>query len=141
MTDRAFFDTNVNVYLFDVAEPEKRAMAMALLQRPLRFEPVFSAQVLSEFFTVTTHKLKRPLTPLEATEAIRDFARMEVVPVDTSLVLDAIRLRELHRLSYWDSLILAAAIRGRCEILLSEDFSHGAVLSGVRIKNPFRGLR
>lgn len=139
MTDRAFVDTNVNVYLFDAGEPVKRAIAMELLRRPSRYEPVLSGQVLSEFFTVTTQKLKTPLTPSAANAAVRDFAMLDVIPIDARLVLAAIQLRQLHQLSYWDALILAAAVQGRCTVLLSEDFTHGAVLSGVRVENPFHG--
>ena len=66
-------------------------------------------------------------------------AMLDVIPIDARLVLAAIQLRQLHQLSYWDALILAAAVQGRCHVLLSEDFAHGAVLSGVRIENPFLG--
>jgi predicted nucleic acid-binding protein len=42
------------------------------------------------------------------------------------------------RISYWDGLIVAAARRGGCETLLTEDLSDGAIIAGVRVENPFR---
>ena|GEM_PF-3021718 len=54
---------------------------------------------------------------------------------DSLLLALAIEARE--RLSFWDSLIVAAAARGRASLLLSEDLSHGRTLAGVRVSNPF----
>ena len=41
-------------------------------------------------------------------------------------------------LSYWDAALLSAAVKGRCEILLTEDLNHGQTIAGVKIVNPFR---
>ncbi len=43
-----------------------------------------------------------------------------------------------HRISFWASLILAAAEAANAAVLLSEDLSHGQVIAGVRVENPFR---
>jgi predicted nucleic acid-binding protein len=45
---------------------------------------------------------------------------------------------EIHRLSYWDAAIVAAARALGCRELLSEDISHGREVEGVSINNPFR---
>jgi predicted nucleic acid-binding protein len=39
--------------------------------------------------------------------------------------------------SFWDSLIIQAAIKGGASLLLSEDLSGGQTIRGVTIKNPF----
>ncbi len=137
MTDRAFIDSNVSVYAFDTTDRRKQELALGLFAHPRRFEPVVSGQVLSEFYNAVTRKLRVPLSPAEALLAVQEFSALEVVPIDAGLVIDAIRLCGRYQLSYWDGLILAAAVQASCPVLLSEDFSHGAVLSGVRIENPF----
>jgi len=45
----------------------------------------------------------------------------------------------VHRLSFWDALIVATATRCGATTLLTEDLNAGQVLEGVRIVNPFAG--
>jgi len=66
--------------------------------------------------------------------------RCRSIQVDTSLVLGAIDLHLVHRLSFWDALIVKAAVAGGCRCLYSEDLQHGRIVEGVRIENPFIGL-
>ena len=50
-------------------------------------------------------------------------------------------LRTNHRFSYWDSLIVAAALDAGCDTLYSEDMQHGQVVEGrLRLVNPFVGV-
>ena len=47
-------------------------------------------------------------------------------------------LAELYRFSFYDSLIVAAAIESNCAILYSEDLQNGQVIENeLTIKNPF----
>ncbi|HUO85631.1 MAG TPA: VapC toxin family PIN domain ribonuclease, partial [Thermoanaerobaculia bacterium] len=62
---------------------------------------------------------------------------MDVVRIDLGLILSAIDLHRLHSLSFWDALIVRAAVLAGCSVLLSEDFQHGEMIDGVRIENPF----
>ena len=57
--------------------------------------------------------------------------------IDYDLVIRAVGIQELYRLSYWDSLILSAAERSGCDTLYSEDLSHGQNYGGIECKNPF----
>ncbi len=41
------------------------------------------------------------------------------------------------RLSFWDALIVTSAVQAKTEILLSEDLSHGQIIEGVQVENPF----
>ena len=60
-----------------------------------------------------------------------------MVSIDHPLVRDGIRQSREAGISYWDGLIVAAARRARCDVVVSEDLSHGATIGGVRIENPF----
>lgn len=65
------------------------------------------------------------------------LARLDVVSIQPSLILDAIDLHRLHSLSFWDALILRAAAASGCRRLLTEDLQSGRTIAGVQIENPF----
>ncbi len=132
----SFVDTNVLLYTVDNAEPEKSRVAATLLEERAD-ELVLSAQVLSEFYAVSTRRLSTPLSEAEAAAFIDDLARLPIVAIDFGVVRDGIHWSREAQLSYWDGLILAAARRAGCETLLTEDLSHGATIAGITIENPF----
>ena len=133
---RAFVDTNILVYAHDADEPAKREIALAwLLDNAGEF--VVSAQVLAEFYVTVTRKLSRPLATAVAAEQLKELANGAVVPVDSELVRSAARLSREHQVSLWDAMIVRAASRGGCDVVVSEDLAHGAILDGVQVLNPF----
>ncbi|MDR0594802.1 MAG: PIN domain-containing protein [Bifidobacteriaceae bacterium] len=134
MTAPVFVDTNVLVYYFDQDEPTKRERAEQVMAA---IDPVLSAQVLSEFYWTVTRKLARPVGADQAGLAVSRWARFRVIPITAALVAAAIQTGKEHQLAYWDALILEAAVAAGCEELLTEDLADGAVLRGVRIRNPF----
>lgn len=131
----AFVDTNVLVYAFDASDAQKQARAVELIESGPQF--VVSAQVLGEFFVTVTRKLATPLDHATAAAAVERLSRLPVVPVDARLVAAAVQTSHAKVLSYWDSLIVEAAVTAGCDRILTEDLSHGAVLRGVTIENPF----
>jgi len=133
----SFVDTNVIVYAFDVGNDRKRQVALELLGDP-SLQLVVSVQVLSEFYWTVTRKLVPPLEAEAAHDVVRHLSEGEVVPIDASLVDAAITLARQHRLAVWDAAILAAARRSGCSELLTEDLDDGAIIEGVRIRNPFQ---
>lgn len=136
--DRVFVDTNVLAYLFDEAEPDKRDIAAARLEREReQRELVVSTQVLQELYVCLTRG-KDPIATAETAErAVRDAARLTTVQVDVPLVFQAIRRTRDASLSFWDALIVEAALASRCNTLLSEDMNDGQVFEGLCIENPF----
>lgn len=142
MSVKAFADTNLLVYAFDTGEPDKQAIAKRLIaDYGCRGALVISTQVLQEFFVVTTRKLSKPLSPELASEAIEQFACYSLVQVDVTLILDAIRRHRETRFSFWDCLILEAALSAKCDTLISEDLQHDQQIDGMKIVNPFRNER
>jgi predicted nucleic acid-binding protein len=140
MSARTFCDTNVLVYLVDLAYPEKRAVARSLVERlGSEGQLVTSTQVLLEFYWTSTRKLKVPLAPEEARAIIQEFAAHTVVSADADLVMRALRFSEKHRLSIWDAMIVQAALHAGCQELLSEDMQDGWKIDKLTIKNPFSG--
>ena len=130
-----FLDTNVVVYAFDGADPEKQAIAIAILEGEDRL--VVSTQVLLETWWVLTRRLAEPLTEDDALAVIDTLAQLPVVNTDTELVRRAIRASHRDQLAVWDALILEAAKSGGCDVVLSEDMQHGRDHGGVVVENPF----
>jgi predicted nucleic acid-binding protein len=98
---------------------------------------LLSIQVLQEFFVSATRKIPQPLALKEAQHIVNDLLTWEVVVNDGDSILEAIELHSSHKYSFWDSLIIQAAIKGGASLLLSEDLSGGQTIRGVTIKNPF----
>ena len=133
---RSFFDTNILLYSDDAADPRKNALATDLIarQRAIR-EAVLSIQVLQEYFVNAVAKLKVDVTV--ARRRVELFSRFELVLPDPAMVLAAIDLHRLNRLSFWDSMVVDAARVSGCSILYSEDLNAGQTIAGVKIVNPF----
>ena len=127
-------DTNVLLYMFDLADEDKRHRALRVV-RELGSRVIVSTQVLQEFFWVATKKLG--MHPPMVREIVHELCDGEVVPSTPSLVGDAIDLSIVTGFTLWDSLIIQAAIVARCESVFTEDLSDGRVVKGVRIVNPF----
>jgi predicted nucleic acid-binding protein len=132
----AFLDTTVLVYAIDRSEPAKRKIAQELLARRAD-DSVVSAQVLSELYAVITRKFRDSITPEQAASFVDRISNLPVVAIDAELVRVAIAISRDAQLSYWDGLILAAARVAGCDVVLTEDLSHGSTIAGVRIENPF----
>jgi len=58
------------------------------------------------------------------------------VPANASLVLDAHEVSRTWKLSWFDALIVEAAIRSGCERLFSEDLGHGQVFESLMVESP-----
>jgi predicted nucleic acid-binding protein len=135
---RPFFDTNVLVYAFDEGEPEKREVALALIKEHLEEgDGILSVQVLREFY-VSVRRLARPLSAAEAEEALGSLAVFSPITEDWRMVVGATRRSRELTLSFWDALIVEAALRAGAGRLLTEDLQHGQRIGGLTVENPFR---
>ena len=135
---KTFFDTNVLVYTFDASEPAKRERAQLLLEaHTARGETLLSTQVLQEFYVAATRKLALAVDEQTAHDAVKELALLPIVQVDPGMILAAIRRSHRERLSFWDALIVEAAIQGGASTLYTEDLQSGASFDGLRVVNPF----
>jgi len=139
MNDKVLVDTNVLVYAYDRAEPQKQQQAIALLDQLVQHDMgALTTQILAEFFVTVTRKLAAPLNPADAYTRIEHFLLAWTVYETSGLVvLEAARGVRDHQLSYWDAQIWATARLYQSPVVLSEDFSSGSSLEGVRFVNPF----
>ena len=128
---KPFFDSNVLLYL--VTTDAKADKAEILLEAG----GVISVQVLNEFASVTSRKFKMAWPDVrEALDALR--AGCEVIPLTVEIHEGALTITEKYGFSFYDSLILAAAMQAKCRTVYSEDMQNGQIVQGVTIRNPFK---
>lgn len=131
-----FVDTNVLIYADDTRDASKQLRAREWLlmlwqQRSGRL----STQVLNEYYVNVTRKLG--LAQGDARAKVRRFQLWQPWQMDHQTVETAWGVEARFGLSYWDSLIVAAAAQSGCTHLLSEDLQHGQRIDAVTIINPF----
>lgn len=136
MSVRSFFDSNVLVYTDDASAPAKQRRALELLSEHRRSRTgVVSLQVLQEYFVSVTRKLH--LDAALARRKVELLAEFDVASPDVHDILAAIDLHRLHRLSFWDALIVRSAKQSGCGFVFSEDMQAHREIEGVHIVNPF----
>ena len=132
-----FLDTNVLVYAYDASAPEKRHLAQNLVRRAVRGELITSTQVLAEFATTLLYKLTPPVRPEELMDVLDALSPIRTITADAELVRRAVEAHAKYGMHFWDGMIVAAAERGRCERIWSEDLNSGQEYFGVVVENPF----
>jgi len=136
-----FLDSNVLVYLFDERDALKRERAEALVRQGLdRRSAHISFQVVQETLNVLTRKLTPPVPPAQA-QSLLGALLMPLCRVwpSEALYRKALGLQARWRFSFYDALIVAAALEAGCTRLLTEDLQDGQQVETLRIENPFRG--
>jgi predicted nucleic acid-binding protein len=134
-----FIDTNVLLYLVDEKDHDRRKAAEALIFRVTESGTgAISFQVVQECLNVLVGKLKKPMTSEQARRFLETFLRplWRVMPSE-ALYTRAIEIRTRYRFSFYDSLIVAAALVAGCTTLYSEDLQDGQRIEGLTIVNPF----
>lgn len=132
-------DTNLLVYMFDLAEYQKRETAIRVLHElEIHQRGCLSVQCLSEFVNATTRRKVPLLTLAEAATQVDNFLQaFPTFPITPTIVIDALRGAREHSVSYYDAQIWACAHLNQIPVIFSEDFSDGRVIEGVRFANPF----
>jgi predicted nucleic acid-binding protein len=136
MSALVFVDTNVLLYALDDADLTKQAAARAWraeLWKNKRGRVSF--QVLQEFYAVVERKW--PAAREDARAEIRDLLAWRPTPIDADVLERAWGIQNRYKLSFWDALIVAAAIAGSCRYVLSEDLQHQQKFDAIMVVNPF----
>jgi len=137
--DKVFVDTNVLVYAYDKDAGKKHRIAVDIMKDLWRSgRGTISAQILQEFFVTLTKKISAPMDISDVRETIRRLSKWDILLIDVDAIIRATELQERYKYSFWDSLIIAAAIAGGARTILSEDLADGQTIQGLTIKNPFK---
>ena len=136
---RAFFDTNVLAYASDLDNKEKQIVAQDLVEKAgSSKQMVISTQVLQEFYVTAVKKIG--ISQLDAKSLIHTLLLGEVVTIDHFEVVRAVDGNILWQVSFWDALIIVAAMKANCSVIYSEDLNDGQIFENVQIVNPFRDV-
>lgn len=137
MKDKFFLDTNILLYVFDETDFDKRTRAEHLIQSAVREGTgCISYQVVQEALNVITRKLRA--TTAQAHQFLEDvLIALWLVNPTGRLYRYGLDIARRYKFSFYDSLIVAAAIDAGCEILYSEDLQDGQIIERLTIVNPF----
>jgi predicted nucleic acid-binding protein len=137
--DIVFVDSNILIYAHDRSAGERRKRAADALDHLWDTRTGrLSIQVLQEFYSVATIKLKNSVGVAAAREVLRVYTPWVAVPTDVETILRASEIAEMAQLSFWDSMIVAAAERAGANTLYTEDLNEGQIIAGVRSVNPLK---
>jgi predicted nucleic acid-binding protein len=137
MNGKAFVDTNVLLYAYDRSAGWKQDKARKiLLDLWLDQSGVLSMQVLQEFYYNVTRKIGSPLPKTIARRIVRSYFRWCLEPSPVQIAL-AFSIEDAARISFWDALIVASALKSGASRILSEDLNAGQRIAGIPIENPF----
>ena len=133
---KVFFDTNVLAYACDRDYPDKRSIACTLIEEQARHgNMVISTQVLHELYVTAIRKLS--IRPIDAKSLVHSYLMGQVVMIDPYDIVRAVDGNILWGVSFRDALIVAAAMKAECSVVLTEDLQHGRIIENVEIRNPF----
>jgi len=139
MSARYFLDTNVLAYTFDNREPRKAQIADRLVAEGIQQRTgIISYQVMQEFLNVAFKRFNPPLASNDAQQYLSSvLRRLLAVQSSVTLCSEALQIRDRYQLSWYDCLIVAAALEAKCEILYTEDLQHGQRFGELLVVNPF----
>ena len=133
---RVALDTNVLAYAEGVNDGGRRDQAIALTDRLTQLTVFIPVQVLGELFRVLVRKGGRSVK--QARERVIGWGdSFAMIETSQPILQAAIDLAEAHQFSIWDAIVVAAAAKAECRLLLSEDMQDGFTWNGLTIANPF----
>jgi predicted nucleic acid-binding protein len=139
MSARFFLDTNIFVYSFDQSAPEKSRKATQLIRNALTTQKgVIGYQVVQEFFNVALRRFSKPMQAADAEQYLSTvFRPLLNVHSSQALYVEALHLHAEGGLSWYEALIVSAAVQARCDVLYTEDMQHGRRFGSLQVVNPF----
>jgi predicted nucleic acid-binding protein len=139
MSANSFIDTNVFIYLLEGLDEHKADKAEQLIEYGIASGTAcISFQVVQECLNTAIRKAEIPLTLGDMNLYLKSVL-MPLCRVQPSLGLyqTALDIKGRYRFSFYDSLIIAAALEAGCKTLFSEDMQHGQIIETLTIQNPF----
>jgi predicted nucleic acid-binding protein len=138
MTVPEFLDTNVLLYAYDSSDSKKQRIAAELVRRAMTGDVITSTQVLAEFAAALLHRVSPPAPANQLETIFNALAPIRMILPDAAMVQRALEAHARYGIHFYEGMIVAAAERGGCRRLWSEDFNDGQNYFGVAVQNPFR---
>jgi predicted nucleic acid-binding protein len=138
MNADVFLDTNILIYAYDSEAGKKHQTAKDIVYGYWESGgALISTQVIQEFYVNVTHKIPSPLPKPIARSIIEQYRVWPVVGIGMDTILRSTEIQERYEFSFWDSLIVSAAEKGKAKYILTEDLPHDQLVAGIKIHNPF----
>lgn len=136
---QSFIDTNILVYAMEPYPSPKKDRAKAIMEGALSArDGVISFQVVQEFLSVALRKFRPPMSAEEAHSYLeRVLMPLCAVFPGEALYSEALSIVEETGWSFYDSLMVSAALAAGCGVIFTEDLQHGRRIRGAEIRNPF----
>jgi len=137
MSDKPTLDTNILIYAFGKQDDARKQVAIEIISKC----NIISLQVVNETIYVLQRKFKFPNSELNK---VVEFIKQNFVISDLNInALDTtLKIAETYGFSFWDSMMVAAALNNHCSILYSEDLHHNQIIEGrLQIVNPFSDIK
>jgi predicted nucleic acid-binding protein len=139
MKDKYFIDTNIFIYSFDKTNPTKMIKSQSIISQALeKNNGSISTQVIQEFANVAIKKFSNPMKSKDLRIYMNEvlFPLCSVFP-NFELLEESVEIHERYKYSFYDSMIISAAIISGSNILLSEDLKDKQKIENINILNPF----
>jgi len=135
MSDKIFVDTNILIYFYTKTEKEKLNVLEKLLEKP---DLIISTQVLNELSNVLLKKFNKPTDDIAM--LLKELSKWcFVYTIEMATIVHALSIIQRYKVSFFDGLMIAAALECGCSLMYSEDTHHGCLIEGsLRIINPFK---
>lgn len=136
MTDKPTLDTNVMIYAFGKQDDERKQVAKDIIAKC----NIISLQVVNETVYVLLRKFKFTSQELDV---VIEFMKQNFIISDLNIqTLDqTVKISAKYGFSFWDSMMVSAALNNHCSVLYSEDLQNTQVIEGrLQIINPFKDL-
>ena len=134
MLDKIFLDTNIILYAISTADVQKHDIAKPIVLK----EATISVQVVNECSVNLLKKFKFDEETLQKF-INSSYQRYNVIDLTQDVFLKASEIRAKYMFSYYDSIIVSAALISNCTILYSEDMQDGLIMDDrLQIINPFK---
>lgn len=143
MSVESFIDTNIFIYQLERLDTRKADIAEHLIEQGIaNGTACISFQVIQELLNTALRKAQITLTPDELKRYLQAvLAPLYRVQPSLGFYSSALDLQTRYRFSFYDSLIVAAALEASCKTLYSEDLQHGQQIEALTVRNPFHELK
>ena len=132
-----FIDTNVWVYALTEQDYARKKIAAELISKTYLEDTIcVNAQVLKEFANFAFKRTKKSADEINV--MLKKMASYSFVPDTKELVMQAVALKERYDVGFYDSLMLSAADKAKCDVIYTEDLNSGQKYGTVTAINPFK---
>ena len=139
MSVECFIDTSLFIYQIETQDDAKTAVASRIIRTGIETgNACISFQVVQECLNTILRKAEICLTEEQASRYLdASLSPLLRIYPGISFYKRGLEIQSRYRFSFYDSLIVSAALEAGCKTLYSEDLQHGQRIEQLTVNNPF----